>query len=212
MPDIIAWTRGHAGVVARTLGEHVTLSLAALLIVLAVALPLGVAIARYRQTAVPIVATVNILRTIPSLALLVLMLPFLGTGFLPSVTALTLYGLPAVLINTHVGLTGVDPDVIDAARGQGLSRGQVLRQVTIPLALPVIFAGVRTAAVQIVSAATLAVFIGGGGLGELISSGMALLDIPQLLIGALLVAGLAVATEFLFGGAERLIVRQTDSA
>ena len=206
---LLAWIASHGTIVSRTLAEHLILSVVALLIAVGVAFPLGILLARHARAAVPVVTLVNTLRTIPSLALLVLMLPLLGTGFLPSVTALTLYGLPAVLINTHVGLTGVDADVLDAARGQGLSRRQVLRLVTVPLALPAIFAGIRTAAVQIVSAATLAVFIGGGGLGELISAGMALLDIPQLLVGAILVAGLAVATEFLFGGAERLLVRST---
>ena len=121
----------------------------------------------------------NVLRTIPSLALLVVMLPLLGTGFLPAVVALTLYGLPAILLNTYTGLREVDPDIVEAARGQGLSDRQIMRRIEIPLALPVIFAGIRTAAVQIVSAATLAAFIGGGGLGELITAGMGTFDFPS---------------------------------
>jgi osmoprotectant transport system permease protein len=131
------------------------------------------------------------------------MLPVLGTGFLPSAIALAIYGLPAVLLNTHTGLREVAPEIVEAGRGQGFSERQILLRIAIPLALPVIFAGVRTAAVQVVSAATLAVFIGGGGLGELISAGMGLLDIPQLVIGAFTVAILALLTELLFGTAER---------
>ena len=138
----------------------------------------------------------------PSLALLVIMLPFLGTGFVPAVVALTLYGLPAILINTYTGLREVDRDIVEAARGQGMTDGETMRRIEIPLALPVIFAGIRTAAVQIVSAATLAAFIGGGGLGELITAGMGVLDMPQLVVGGLAVALLAVATELGFAAIE----------
>ena len=122
------------------------------------------------------------------------MLPFLGTGFLPAVVALTLYGLPAVLINTYTALREVDRDTVEAARGQGMTDAQIMRRIEVPLALPLIFAGIRTAAVQIVSAATLAAFIGGGGLGELITAGMGVLDMPQLITGALAVATLAAAS------------------
>lgn len=208
MPDLLGWIAGHRAILLRTLGEHVELSVAALMLAAAIAMPLAVLLVRWPRAATPVLALVNTLRAVPSLALLVLMLPALGTGFLPSLLALVLYGLPAILINTHTGLAEVDRDVVDAARGQGLSPGQVLRAVTIPLALPVIFAGLRSAAVQIVSAATLAVFIGGGGLGELISAGMGLLDIPQLLVGAAAVALLAIVTELVFGAAERAFTYQ----
>lgn len=208
MTALLAWTRANAGLVGRTVAEHVVLSLLALAIVVAVAVPLGIALARSRRTAGPVLAFVNALRTIPSLALLVVMLPLLGTGMAPSVVALVLYGLPAVLLNTLTGLAGVDRDVVEAARGQGLSERQMLVRVTLPLASPVIVAGIRTAAVQIVSAATLAVFIGGGGLGELISAGMGLLEIPQLLVGSLAVAALAGAAELGFALAERALARR----
>jgi osmoprotectant transport system permease protein len=205
MPDLLGWIASHKPILLRTLGEHIVLSLSALAIAVAIAVPLAILLTRWTRTATPVLALVNTLRAVPSLALLVLMLPALGTGFPPSLVALVLYGLPAILINTHAGLAAVDRDILEAARGQGLSESQVLRQITIPLALPVIFAGMRSAAVQIVSAATLAVFIGGGGLGELISAGMGLLDIPQLLVGAIAVALLALATELLFGAAERAL-------
>jgi osmoprotectant transport system permease protein len=117
--------------------------------------------------------------------------------------ALTVYGVPAILLNTYAGVRSVDPDIVDAARGQGLSDRQIIRRIEIPLALPVMFAGIRTAAVQIVAAATLAAFVGGGGLGELITAGMGTLDFPELLVGALAVAALAAATELLFAGLER---------
>jgi osmoprotectant transport system permease protein len=151
------------------------------------------------------IGAANVLRTIPSLALLVLMLPLVGTGYLPAMIALTLYGVPAILLNTYAGVRSVDPDVVDAARGQGLSDRQIVRRIEVPLALPVVFAGIRTAAVQIVAAATLAAFVGGGGLGELITAGMGTLDFPELLVGALAVAALAAATELLFAGVERRV-------
>lgn len=205
MGAYIAWIAGHRATLSRTLTEHVTLSVTALAIALVIALPLGIGLARRPRLAAPIVGIVNALRTVPSLALLVIMLPVLGTGFLPSVVALTIYGLPAVLVNTVTGMRDVDPDIVEAARGQGLSEYQNVMGISLPLAIPVILAGIRTAAVQIVSAATLAVFIGGGGLGDLISSGMGLLDFPQLVIGALLVALLALVTEVGFATAERFV-------
>lgn len=205
MDAYLAWIAGHRTILSRTLTEHVTLSVTALAIALSIALPLGIGLARRPRLAAPVVGVVNALRTVPSLALLVMMLPFLGTGFLPSMVALTLYGLPAILVNTVTGMREVDPDIVEAARGQGLSEGQNMMWISLPLAVPVILAGIRTAAVQIVSAATLAVFIGGGGLGELISAGMGLLDIPQLVIGALAVALLALVTEVGFATIERLV-------
>ena len=202
MPDILGWIAGHTAIVARTSQEHVILSLAAIGAVLLIAIPTGIGLARQEHLATPVVAAVNALRTVPSLALLAIMLPVLGTGFLPSLVALTLYGLPAVLVNTLVGIREVDREVVEAARGQGLSERQILSRITLPLASPVIVAGIRTAAVQIVSAATLAVFIGGGGLGELISSGLGLMDMAQLMTGALLVALHAILTEALLAAAQ----------
>lgn len=210
--DVLAWIGTHPEIMLRTLRQHAALSAAALAIAVAVGLPLGIVLARSARAAGPVVALVNTLRTIPSLALLVLMLPVLGTGALPSTVALVLYGLPAVLLNTIAGLGDVDRDVTDAARGQGLSEPQVLGRIELPLASAVILAGVRTAAVQIVSAATLAVFIGGGGFGELISSGMALLDLPQLVAGAMSVALLAAVTEGAFAAAERLLAHRIGTA
>ena len=202
MPDVVGWIAAHPKVFVQAANQHIVLSVTALVAALVFALPLALAITRSERAANAAIAGVNVLRTIPSLALLVIMLPFLGTGFVPAVVALTLYGLPAILINTYTGLRGVDRDIVEAARGQGMTDGGIMRRIEVPLALPVIFAGIRTAAVQIVSAATLAAFIGGGGLGELITAGMGVLDMPQLMVGGLAVALLAVATELGFAGIE----------
>ena len=212
MGALVDWVAGHRDILARTAGEHVTMSLAALALATCLAVPLGIALVRAHRAAGPVLALVNTLRAIPSLALLVVMLPVLGTGMVPSIAALTLYGLPAILMNTMAGLSGVDRDVVEAARGQGLSDRQILGRIELPLALPVILAGIRTAAVQIVSAATLAVFIGGGGFGELISAGMGLLEIPQLVVGAVAVAVMAGAAEIAFALAERALARRIGTA
>lgn len=204
---MFGWIQANPRVFWPAIENHLWLSGVALAAVVLIALPLGLLLTRFRAAAVPVVGLVNILRTVPSLALLVIMLPLLGTGFLPSAVALTLYGLPALLMNTYTGLTEVDPDIVEAARGQGLSDAQVMARIEIPLALPVIFAGLRTAAVQIVSAATLAAFIGGGGLGELITAGMANFNFPQLIAGAVTVALLALIVELGFALLQWLMTR-----
>ncbi|HYF54469.1 MAG TPA: ABC transporter permease [Salinarimonas sp.] len=204
---VVTWIAEHPKVFWTAAQQHLALSAAALALAIALALPLAIVLLRWRRGAATAIALVNVLRTIPSLALLVVMLPILGTGFQPALVALTLYGLPAILINAYTALSEVDADIVEAATGQGLSRLQIVRRIQIPLALPVIFAGIRTAAVQIVSAATLAAFIGGGGLGELITAGMGTLDIPQLVVGGLAVAALAIVTELAFGLAERRLNR-----
>jgi len=195
---VLAWLAENRSAVETAASQHLALSLSALAAAILISLPLALLLVRWQRLAGPTIAAVNVLRTIPSLALLVVTLPLLGTGFLPAVVALTLYGLPAILINTYTALSEVDPDVIEAGRGQGMTDRQVMRRIKIPLGLPVIFAGIRTAAVQVVSAATLAAFIGGGGLGELIAAGMGTFNMPQLVVGGLAVAALAVATELGF--------------
>jgi osmoprotectant transport system permease protein len=210
--DVLAWLADNPQAFEAAAKQHLALSATALVAALVLALPLALALVRWSRAAGAVIAAVNVLRTIPSLALLVVLLPLLGTGFLPAVIALTLYGLPAILINTYTALSEVDPDVVEAGLGQGMTDRQVMRRIKIPLALPVIFAGIRTAAVQIVSAATLAAFIGGGGLGELITAGMGTLNIAQLLLGGLSVAALAVATELAFAGLEWGVRRSTRAA
>jgi osmoprotectant transport system permease protein len=212
MASIVSWLADHPREFQEALGRHLALSLTALAAAIVLALPLALALVRWPRAAGPTIGAVNVLRTIPSLALLVVALPLLGTGFLPAVMALTLYGLPAILINSHTALREVDPDIVEAGLGQGMTDRQILQRVKLPLALPVIFAGIRTAAVQIVSAATLAAFIGGGGLGELIMAGMGTLDMGQLVLGGLAVAALAMITEVGFTLAERGVRRAVGSA
>ena len=126
-------------------------------------------------------------------------MPILGTGFVPSLFALTLLALPPILINTCTAMRQVDPDMVDAARGMGMTRAQIMRRVELPIAMPVIFAGIRTASVQVVSGAVLAAYIGGGGLGDFITAGIAMMAMPQLLVGAIPATLLAIGADRLFG-------------
>lgn len=187
------------------LGTHVTLSAAALALAIAIAVPAGVHLSRGRHGALIAINAANVGRTLPSLAVLALAMPLLGTGFAPSLFALTLLALPPILINTYTALRQVDPDVIDAARGMGMSEREIMRKVKIPIALPVIFAGIRTAAVQVVSGAVLAAYIGGGGLGDFITAGIAMMALPQLLVGAIPATLLAIGTDFIFGRVQRAL-------
>jgi osmoprotectant transport system permease protein len=182
---------------------HIALSAAALALGAAIAFPAGIAAARRPGLALAAVGVANVGRTLPSLAVLALVMPLLGTGFAPSLFALTLLALPPMLLNTIVGLRGVDPDVVDAARGMGMTQRTILRRVLLPLALPVMSAGVRTAAVQVISGAVLAAFIGGGGLGDFITAGIAMMAWPQILVGAIPVTLLALGADFAFGRLQR---------
>jgi osmoprotectant transport system permease protein len=182
---------------------HVELSVAALLIGVVVALPIALATFRSPLWATVAINTGNIGRAVPSLAILALVFPLLGFGFAPSLVALTLLAIPPILINASTGLRQVNPQVIDAARGMGLSGGQILSSIQLPIAAPVIFAGIRTSAVQVVASATLATFVGGGGLGDLIVLGLQRNDPAVLIAGSLAVAALAIITEVGFGALER---------
>jgi osmoprotectant transport system permease protein len=189
------------------LGRHLSLSLTALLISVALCVPLGIWAARRASVAQPLINAVGALRIIPSLAILFLALPYLGTGFWPALVALTLLALPPVLVNTYAGVHGVDRAAVEAARGMGMSATQVLGRVELPLALPAIIAGVRTAAVEVIASATLAAFIGGGGLGIFITRGFALFRPEIMLVGALPVALLALLSEGLLAGTQRVLSR-----
>lgn len=175
--------------------QHLVLSFSALGISLLVAFPTGIWIAKRDRTAQVVMNVFNAFRVIPSLAILFLALPYLGLGFFPSLVALTVLAFPPVLINTYTGIRGVDAFIVEAAAGMGMTRAQVLAQVEIPLAIPAIVTGIRIASVEVISSATLASFIGGGGLGDFITRGFALFDVPIMLVGAVPVALLALFSE-----------------
>ena len=185
------------------LWRHVTLSAAALAIAVVIAIPLGIWLAGQARLALLTINAANIGRTLPSLAVLALMMPLLGTGFTPALFALTLLALPPILINTYAAVRQVDADVIDAARGMGMTPSEITRRVVVPLAVPVIAAGVRIAAIQVISGAVLAAYIGGGGLGDFITAGIAMMQLPLLLVGAIPATLLALGTDLLMGRLQR---------
>jgi osmoprotectant transport system permease protein len=202
---------GPNGVPIRVL-EHVEISAAGVALALLLAVPLGLLIGHFRRGQFVAVSVANLGRAIPSFAILSivfqLMLKYIGRnafGFWPTVIALFLLAIPPILTNTYVGIEGVDRDTVEAARGMGMTGGQVLTKLELPLAVPLMIAGIRTAAVQVVATATLAALIAGGGLGRYIIDGYAQNDTPQVLAGAVLVAALAIVTEIGFGVLERAV-------
>jgi osmoprotectant transport system permease protein len=185
---------------------HLQLVLISFGVVLAVGVPLGVAIAHSgRPLRVLVVLVANLGQALPSIGVLVLLYNVLGLGLWPSVIALALYGLLPVLRNTMVGVQGVDPAAVEAARGMGMTAWQSLWRVELPLAAPVIFAGVRTALVLIVGTATLANFIGGHGLGDVINAGIDQSD-RIVFVGAVMVAALALLADWALSLVERVVV------
>ena len=201
--DAWRYLAGHPQAFATALTVHVLLSAAALGIAASIAIPGAVAAHRRPALALWLTNGANVGRTLPSLAVLALVMPLLGTGFAPSLFALTLLALPPIVQNTLAGLRSVEPEVVDAARGMGMTAREVLRRVELPIALPAVFAGLRTSAVQVVSGAVLAAFIGGGGLGDFITAGIAMMALPQLLVGAIPVTLLALGVDYGFGLAQR---------
>jgi osmoprotectant transport system permease protein len=185
------------------LREHILLSVVALFVAIAIALPVALLIRNTRLGAAIAINIGNVGRAVPSLAILALLLPFLGIGFATALVALAALAIPPILINASTGLREVDEGIIDAARGMGLSGSQILTGIQLPIAAPVIFAGIRTSAVQTVASATLATFIGAGGLGDLIVEGLQRRGPEILLAGAISVALLAIITEIGFGALER---------
>jgi osmoprotectant transport system permease protein len=186
--------------------RHLELVGAAFAVVAAAGVPLGVAIAKAgRWLGVVVFLVANLGQAVPSIGLLVLFYAFFGLGVLPTLIALSVYGLLPVLRNTMVGVQGVDPAAVEAARGMGMSAWQSLWRVELPLAAPVVFAGLRTALVLIVGTATLGNFVGGGGLGDVISSGINQSD-RIVFVGAVMVATLALLADWALSLVERVVV------
>ena len=185
------------GQVLRLLGEQLWLTVAALTLAALIALPLGVLAARNRRVRGPLLAILGIIYTIPSLALFVLLIPLLGLGFVPALIALVAYAQIILVRNITVGLLGVDAAVLEAARGIGMTVWQCFWRVEIPLASPVILAGVRVAVLTTISIGTLAAFINAGGLGTLLFMGVSQSHPDKIIAGAIGVTALALAANAL---------------
>ena len=190
----LGWTA-----VWQAIGEHVQLTVVSALVVVLISVPLGIMLTRpgFKRAAPAVVGFANAGQAAPSIGLIVLLAMWLGPGFKTTIVALTIYGILPVLRNTITGLQGVNPTLVEAGRGVGLSNFDVLRRIELPLALPVIMAGVRTALVLLVGTAALATFINGGGLGGIITAGISLYRYSVMVSGAVLVALLALLVEWL---------------
>jgi osmoprotectant transport system permease protein len=182
--------------------EHLGIATTALFLAILVAIPIGIFLTRKEKFAQPTLGLANVIMTIPSLALLAFMLPILGIGNRPAVAALFLYALMPIMRNTYTGIKRVSPSLIEAAKGMGMTDFQVLYSVELPIAFSFIFAGVRTTYVILIGWTTLAAFIGGGGLGQLIWSGLNTANYNLIYSGAIPAAILALLTDFFLGHVE----------
>ena len=207
--DAVAWLQdpgnwtGSNGVLPLA-GEHLLMTVVAVLAAAALALPLGIWLGHVGRGAILTVVAANTTRALPTLALLTLFAASaIGFGNRATVLAVTIFAIPPILTNAYEGIRGVDPDARDAAVGMGMSPSRVLRTVSIPLALPLIGAGLRTSAVQVVATIPLAALVGGGGLGVIIASGIATQRYGKALAGAVLVAVLSVGLEIVLSRLQR---------
>ncbi len=187
---------------------HIGLTFISLLIAVAIGVPLGILIAKRNKLAGTVLGFAGILQTIPSIALLGFMIPLLGIGAKPAIAALFLYALLPIIRNTYTGIIGVEPSIREAAKGMGMSSSQVLFKVELPLAMPVLLAGIRTATVINVGVATLAAYIAAGGLGEFIFGGISLNNTNMILAGAIPAALLAIIFDFLLSRVQHLTVKK----
>lgn len=204
--DFIDYIRDNQDKFWELFEQHMTLVVAAVVIALAIALPLAIITSRVKALQKPMTWISNIGQATPSLAVLALMLPIMGIGFRPSLFALTILAILPIFLNTLVGIQSVDAATIDAVKGMGASNMQILRLVELPLAIPFMFAGIQTAVVQSIAMATLAAYIGGGGFGDWILQGLAVRNFPILLAGAVPVAVLAMSAEVIMGRIRKMLV------
>jgi osmoprotectant transport system permease protein len=211
--EVIAWLTdpaqwsGPDGIPVRTL-QHLWYSLLATVIAGAIALPIGVFIGHTGRGAVFAINLTNLGRAIPSLGIIILVFTLVGFGIVPVLVALIALAVPPIVTNSYIGVRSVDRDVREAAEGMGMRGRQVLWEVELPVAMPLIMAGIRTSAVQVVATATLAAFVGLGGLGRYLIDGLSQRDLAQVVGGAILVAVLSLLTELVLGRVQTLVVSE----
>jgi osmoprotectant transport system permease protein len=211
LADVLAWFvdpgnwSGSTGVPARLL-DHVGYTVQALLIAAVIAVPLGALIGHTRRGGFLVVGAANGLRALPELGLLTLLVMFTGLGLLPLTIALVILAVPPLLAGTYAGVRNADAAVVDAARGMGMREREVLTKVELPIAVPLILGGLRTATLQVIATATIGAYIGLSGLGRFLIDGLARNDYTEMAAGAVLVAALALVVEGLLSGLQRLIV------
>lgn len=193
------------------IGEHIFISSVALILGIIVAVPLGIVITKNKKLSNVFIAVASIFQTIPSLALLSIMVPFIGIGTLPAIIALFIYSLLPILRNTTIGMNSVDLSLIDAGKGMGMTRNEIIMKIQLPLSAPVIMAGIRLSAIYVVSWTTIASYIGAGGLGDFIFSGLNTFDTNSILLGTIPVTLIALLSDYLLGKIEKKVMPKTSS-
>lgn len=193
------------------IGEHLYISLIALSLGVLVAVPVGVLITKNKTLTKVVMTIASVFQTIPSLSLLAIMIPIFGVGKLPAIIAIFIYSLLPVLRNTVLGMNGVDENILDAAKGMGMTFSQIICRIQIRLAAPVIMAGIRLSAVYVIAWTTLASYVGAGGLGDFIFSGLTLFNVPMIVMGALPVTIIALVIDFILARLEKFVQPKTKS-
>ncbi len=189
----------------RLTGEHVRITGIAVLLAVLVGVPLGIYITKNRKVSNTVLNIANIFQTLPSLALFGLIIPIMGIGFKPAIFVLFLYALLPIIKNTYIGINSIEPSIIEAGRGMGMTKSQILTMVEVPLALPIIMGGIRISTVINIGTATIAALIGAGGLGDFIFKGISMSNNNMILAGAIPTALLAISVDYILGLVENKI-------
>lgn len=200
------WGWDTPGTLPHLILEHLQYTAMAVGLAALVAIPVGMFIGHTGRGALLAINAGNIGRSMPTLGLLTLSVTLIGIGLAPALFALTILAVPPLLTNTYAGLRAVDPATVDAARGMGMTEWQLLKGVELPIALPIIFSGLRNAVLQVIATATVAAYVALGGLGRLLIDGLALRDYQRVVAGAVLVAALAIVLDLVLGAALKLLV------
>ena len=186
--------------------EHFYISMFALLLAIVVAVPLGLLLSKTQRTANVVLTVAGVLQTIPTLAVLAIMIPIFGVGKTPAIVALFIYVLLPILNNTVLGVKNIDKNVIQAGQSMGMTKFQLMKDVEMPLALPLIISGIRLSSVYVISWATLASYVGAGGLGDLVFNGLNLYQPPMIISAAIVVTLLALVIDFILSLVEKWVV------
>ena len=192
-------------------GEHLLVAMGSLALGILIAVPVAIALINHKKVAQIVISFCSVLQTIPSLALLAIMVPMFGVGKVPAVVALFIYSLLPILRNTYIGLQGVDENLLDAAKGMGMTQGQIIYQIQFPLAFPVVMSGIRLSAVYVIGWATIASYVGAGGLGDFIFAGLNNYNFYFIVSATVLVTTLALLIDLVLNQIEKHFTPITSS-
>jgi osmoprotectant transport system permease protein len=206
--DFLQFLKYRGPEIFKLTGEHMKITGVAVLLAILVGVPLGIYITKNKKVSSVILSTANVFQTLPSLALFGLIIPIMGIGFKPAIFVLFLYALLPIIKNTYIGINNIDSSIIEAGRGMGMTKTQILTMVEIPLALPIIMGGIRISTVINIGTATIAALIGAGGLGDFIFKGISMGNNHLILAGAIPTALLAISVDFILGIVEKKLTPQ----